>query len=62
MEDLKETLTSFSQRSRQHKVTPREMKAMANIIINDALEYHLSEYINDEYLETLLSDIRENRC
>lgn len=62
MEQLKHELLVFSGKSLKKKPTARELKTMANMIVNEALEYHIEEFLSQEYLETMLDDIRKGRC
>jgi hypothetical protein len=59
MDNLKAKLLRFSKQS-VVGISPKELKTMLKYIQNEAIEYYLDENVSEEYLATLLSDIREN--
>jgi hypothetical protein len=59
MENLRAKLLKFS-RKNVTSITAKELKTMLKYIQNEAVEYYLDENVSDEYLATLLSDIRED--
>jgi Asp-tRNA(Asn)/Glu-tRNA(Gln) amidotransferase B subunit len=59
MDDLRAKLLEFSKESITG-ITPKELKTMLTHIRDEALEYYIAEYVSEEYLATLLSDIRQD--
>lgn len=59
MDELRQKLLVFSE-STGKSITPKELSQMYDYVFAQAMEYYVGEYVDNEYLATLLSDIRED--
>jgi hypothetical protein len=60
MDSLKQILRQFDTDTHA-KITPKEYKQLAEVVLHDALEYYQDAFLDNDMLSSILEDIRKKR-